>query len=225
MGLAAEFFSLAYRIRVLAAHEMVLAEELPEIVTQILKLTVFKKMTFNTFIGDINAGPPSHDWIASRREAVKYYLCKRWNLCGDELEDVLQETMVAALQSFSNFKGLNNAEPGTYLIGIAKNTAQSYFRSRNRHLRRCAPIELAESIGVVFRDEAEIEEVSKILKEKISKLPKNYVQILELIFYQHYREREVAVKLGIPVDKVYSLKSDALKRLRKLCKKDDRFEP
>jgi RNA polymerase sigma factor (sigma-70 family) len=174
-------------------------------------------------MGDTNAGRPDDKWIASRRNAVKYYLCKKWNLSGDDLEEVLQETMVAALQSFSNFKGL--AEPSTYLIGIAKNVVQSYFRRRNRNERRRAPLELAEGIGVVFRDEAEAEELAKFLEEKFSKMPKKYVQVLKLIYYQDYRERDAAAEMGILVEKFYSLKSDALKRLRKLCKKDRRFRP
>jgi RNA polymerase sigma factor (sigma-70 family) len=164
------------------------------------------------------------EWIASRRDAVRYYLCKKWHLRGDELEEVLQETMMAALQSFGNYQGLNNAEPGTYLIGIAKNVVQSYFRRLERHERRQVPIELAECMEVVFKDEAEAAEVARLLKEKISKLPKKYVQVLDLIFYQHYREGETAKKLGIPASRVYSIKSDALKRLRKLCRKDARFK-
>jgi len=180
-------------------------------------------MISQNFIGDTNAARPSDAWIASRREAVKFYLWKNWNLCGDDLDEVLQETMVAALRSFSNFKGL--AEPGTYLIGIAKNVVQSYFRRRDRHERRRAPLEFAESLGVVFRDETEAAELAKLLKEKFSKLPKKYVQVLKLIYYQDYREKDAAIELGIPVDKLYSLKSDALKRLRKLCKKDPRFKP
>jgi RNA polymerase sigma factor (sigma-70 family) len=164
------------------------------------------------------------EWIASRRDAVKFYLWKKWHLQGDDLEEVLQETMTAALQSFSKYEGRNDAEPGTYLIGIAKNVAQSYFRRRNRHERRRAPFELAECLQVVFKDEAEAEDVAKLLKEKISKLPKKYVQVLELIFYQDYREGEAAERLGIPPNQLYSIKSDALKRLRKLCKKDKRFK-
>ncbi|MDZ7361718.1 MAG: sigma-70 family RNA polymerase sigma factor [candidate division KSB1 bacterium] len=180
----------------------------------------------NSFVGEINASAPTKEWIASRREAVKNYLWKRWDLRGEDLEDVLQETMTAALQSFSNYKGLNDAEPGTYLIGIAKNVAHSHIRRRNRHERPLTSIEeIAGSLGVVFRDEVEAEEMAKLLREKISKLPKNYIQVLELVFYKDYREREVAAKLGIPAEKVYSLKSDALKRLRKLCKKDSRFRP
>jgi len=165
------------------------------------------------------------DWIASRREAVKRYLWKKWNLNGDDLEDVLQETMVAALQSFSNYEGRNNAEPGTYLIGIAKNVVQSYFRRRDRHEHRRASIDSAENIGFFFPDETEAEELAGFLREKISKLPANYVQVLRLIYYLDYKERDAAAEMGIPVDKLYSLKSDALKRLRKLCKDDPRFGP
>lgn len=165
------------------------------------------------------------EWIASRREAVKQYLWKRWNLNDHDLEEVLQETMVAALQSFDKYEARNNAEPGTYLIGIAKNVVQSYFRRRDRHEHRRAPLEMAESMGVLFQDEMEVKELAALLREKFQKLPKKYVQVLELIFYQEYKEGDAAVKMGIPVDKFYSLKSDALKRLRKLCQKDRRFRP
>ncbi len=185
-------------------------------------------MLSQNFLDDANHGrrPPKIDgeWIASRQKAVRFYLWKNWNLRGADLEDVLQETLTAALQSFPNYEGRNNAEPGTFLIGIAKNVAHSFFRRLGRDERRRAPIEIAECIGIVLRDETEAEELAKLMREKLSKLPEKYVQVLELIFYQDYREREAAAKLGIPVDRLYSIKSDALKRLRKLCARDARFK-
>ncbi len=186
-------------------------------------------MLSQNFLDDANSPrrqPPKidGDWIASRQDAVRFYLWKKWNLRGDDLLEVLQETLMAALQSFPNYEARNNAEPGTFLIGIAKNVAHSYFRRLDRHERRRAPIEIAECIGIVIKDETEAEELAKLLREKLSELPENYVQVLELIFYQDYREREAAEKLGIPVDRLYSIKSDALKRLRKLCAKDPRFK-
>jgi len=186
-------------------------------------------MFTQNFIENIGKTRPivmiDRDWIASRREAVKYYLQNKWSLRGDDLDEVLQDTMVAALQSFGNYEARNNAEPGTYLIGIAKNVVQSYFRRRDRHEHRRASIDIAENIGFFFPDETEAEELAGFLREKISKLPENYVQVLRLIYYQDYKERDAAAEMGIPVDKLYSLKSDALKRLRKLCKDDPRFGP
>jgi DNA-directed RNA polymerase specialized sigma24 family protein len=79
-------------------------------------------------------------------------------------------------------------------------------------------------VEAVFKDPAEIADYARLLNEKMAKLPKKYVQVLRLIFYQDYREGEAAEKLGIPAGKLYSLKSDALKRLRRLCRKDDRFK-
>lgn len=84
---------------------------------------------------------------------------------------------------------------------------------------------MAESIGWLFSDETEAEELDRFLQEKFLKLPKKYVQVLRLMYYQDYKERDAAAALGISVDKLYSLKSDALKRLRKLCKNDPRFRP
>ncbi len=131
--------------------------------------------------------------------------------------------MVAALQSFGNYEARNEAEPGTYLLGIANNVAQTFFRKRGRYQRRTAPLEFADSIGDLFHDQAEANELSRLLREKLKLLPQKYVQVLELVFYKGFKEGEVAEKLGLPRDKVYNYKSDGLKRLRKLCKKDPIF--
>ncbi len=131
--------------------------------------------------------------------------------------------MMAALHSFQNYEGRNNASPGTFLLGIANNVAQTHFRKKGRQQRRSAPLDFAESIGAVFRDEAEAGELRYHLRKKLALLPKNYVQVLELVFYKGYKENEVAAELNLPRDRVYSLKSDALKRLRKLCLKDPVF--
>jgi RNA polymerase sigma factor (sigma-70 family) len=160
------------------------------------------------------------EWIGSRRQYVKYFLQKKWGLDGQDLEEVTQETMMAALHSFGNYEARNNAEPGTFLCGIATKVAQTYFRKKSRQQRRRAPLDFAESIGTVFRDEAEAGELKYYLRRKLKLLPKKYIQILELVFYKGYKEGEAADLMGLPPDKVYSLKSDALKRLRKLCFKD-----
>lgn len=164
------------------------------------------------------------EWIASRRQYVKYFLQKKWGLDGQELEEVTQETMMAAFNSFENFEGRNNAAPETFLFGIAIKVAQTHFRNKSRQQRRRAPLGFAESLGSVFRDEAEAGELKRYLAAKLRLLPKKYVQVLELVFYKGYKEGEVAEQLGLPRDKVYSLKSDALKRLRKLCLKDRFFK-
>jgi len=164
------------------------------------------------------------EWIASQRQLVKYYLKKKWYIDGMDLEEVTQETMVAALQSFGNYEARNNAEPGTFLIGIAKNVAQTYFRKRGRYQRRTAPLEFADSIGDIFHDQAEANELGRLLKEKLALLPEKYVQVLELVFYKGFKEGEIAKILNLPRDKVYNYKSDGLKRLRKLCKKDPVFK-
>ncbi len=164
------------------------------------------------------------DWIASRRQLVKYYLKKKWCIDGGDLEEVTQDTMLAAFQSFGNYEARNNAEPGTFLLGIANKIAQTFFRKRGRYQRRTAPLEFADSIGSLFHDQAEANELARLLKEKLALLPKKYVQVLELVFYKGFKEGEVAKQLNLPRDKVYNYKSDGLKRLRKLCQKDPVFK-
>jgi RNA polymerase sigma factor (sigma-70 family) len=169
--------------------------------------------------------PFDAEWIASRRESVKYYLEKKWALHDDDLEELTQATMVAALYSLTNDDKDSKKRPSTFLLDIADNVAKSFFRRHGRNLRRSLPVEIAESIGVIFKDEVEANELRQRLKGKLALLPKQYVQILELIFYQGYKEREVSAELGISPDRVYTMKSDALKRLRKLCKKDPVLNP
>ncbi len=131
--------------------------------------------------------------------------------------------MLAALKSFGNYEARNDAEPGTFLLGIAKNVVQTFFRKRGRYIKRNAPLEFADSIGDLFHDQAEANELARMLKAKLDLLPEKYVQVLELAFYKGFKEGEIAQMLGLPRDKVYNYKSDGLKRLRKLCKKDPLF--
>lgn len=160
------------------------------------------------------------EWIASRRDIIRFYLRKKWGIGHEDLEEVVQETLLAALKSYQNYEGRNDAEPSTYLLGIANNVAQTFFRKRGRHIRRTAPLESAESKGEPFRDVAEAGDIARLLRDKLNLLPKKYVQVLELVFYKGYKEGEAAQTLGMAPDKFYSCKSDALKRLRKLCGRD-----
>lgn len=162
-----------------------------------------------------------YNWIVSRRAIVEYYLKKKYDIPKEDLEDVTQEVMTAALYSLTNFDKHSNV--GTYLLGIANNVAQTYFRKRGRTERRKAPLDFAQNVGVMFRDEVEASELARLMRDKISKLPSSYIQVLELIFYKGLEAGEVAKLLNIPSDKVHNLKSDALKRLRKLCLKDPIF--
>lgn len=163
------------------------------------------------------------EWIASRRQLVKYYLKKKWSLDGADLEEVTQETMVAALQSFSNYEG-RGAEPGTFLLGIANNVAQTYFRKQGRYQRRSATIKFASDMGVAFKDEVEAGEMKRLLKAEIAKLPSQYIKVIDMLFYKDYTSNEIAEKLAISVDEVYSLTSEALKGLRKICMQDTVFK-
>lgn len=158
------------------------------------------------------------EWFASRREMVRIYLYKKWHIEGPDLEDLVQATMLAAVKRSLNLKGMG--EPENTLLSVAKNFAEAYFRKRGRHVGQPFPLELAESIGEIFHEQFEASELSRLLKEKFVLLPTKYIKVLQLAFYKGYTEGEIAKNMAIPVVKVHNYKSDGLKRLRKLCKKD-----
>lgn len=208
------------------AGKLLMAVKLGELKKHAVEDAELKKPRRKETQPNADASSPAYSsvdphWIASRRGMVQYYLKKKWDLTGGDLEDVTQEVMLSALYNLANFEGRGKA--GSYLIGIANSVAQAYFRKRGRTQRRSTPLEFARSIGVIFRDDAEASDLARRLKNKIAALPGDYGRVLELIFYKGLKEGESARFLNIPSDKLYRLKSGALRRLREACANDPIF--
>lgn len=73
--------------------------------------------------------PPAELWLDEHGSALYRYALLRLR-DPDKAEEAVQETLLAALQSYDNFSG--NASLRTWLIGILKHTILDQFRHETR---------------------------------------------------------------------------------------------
>lgn len=120
-----------------------------------------------------------------------------------DADDILQEIHIAAYRSFPSLKN-NDAFKG-WLVSIARNKLNDYFREKARRLD--IPVENITdlSVGVSLSGRTVMSAVSDTL-EKLGDKDK---QILYLYFWRDYPQSEISKKLGIPLGTVKSRLSAA----------------
>lgn len=140
------------------------------------------------------------------------------------IEDVVQMTLTAAIESLSNWRG--DASLYTWLCRICSHKAADYKRSRRRRLRRVVPIQRDESRESVMakavappRDApgavAEAGEIGRIVHGLLDALPANYSEALELKYVQGLTVEEIAGQMGTSTTAVQSVLARARSAFRK----------
>lgn len=119
----------------------------------------------------------------------------------EQAEDVLQETLVKIWKNASSFDG-SKAKLITWIVQIAKNTALDFVKSkasRNATITdTMADKPVVEAYGVSHQNEDHIG-----LKEVIhKKLDKKDQDIVQMLYFEGYTQKEVAEKLAMPLGSV-----------------------
>jgi len=115
-----------------------------------------------------------------------------------DADDVLQEVYLTAFQKFSQLK--NKESFKAWLISIAKNKCNDYFRMKARQLE--IPIDEL-TIGTFSGSRYGISVVSTV-RETLNLLGDKDKQILYLYFWKDMPQAEIAEKLNIPIGTVKS---------------------
>lgn len=120
-----------------------------------------------------------------------------------DADDILQEIHIAAYRSFPSLKN-NDAFKG-WLVSIARNKLNDYFREKARRLD--IPVENITdlSVGVSLSGRT----VMSAVADTLEKLGDKDKQILYLYFWRDYPQSEISKKLGIPLGTVKSRLSAA----------------
>lgn len=130
----------------------------------------------------------------------------------EEARDVVQETFLAAFQSFDRFRG--DAALGTWLSRIAVNHCLMRLRTRRRKPEKSIEELLPEFLpdghavrasvrwDVSFASEVERKEMFLIIRGKIDDLPSNYRTVLLLRDIEELSTEEVAKMLGVSTNTV-----------------------
>jgi len=128
----------------------------------------------------------------------------------DEVEEILQETLIAASESYCFFKGKSSF--WTWLCGIANHEIIDYYRKKKIKMILFSHFPFLENLvyEVLSPDEElEKEELRKEVKKVLNALSEGYQEVLRLKYYQGLSMAEIARKLKITVKAVESRLSRA----------------
>jgi RNA polymerase sigma-70 factor (ECF subfamily) len=128
----------------------------------------------------------------------------------DEAEEIFQETLLSASESWPTFSGRSSFF--TWLCGIANHEIADFYRKKKikTFLFSRFPF-LEELVSEALGPEEELlkGELRKEVKEVLGKLTEGYSLLLRLKYYQGLSMEEIAGKLGVSAKAVESRLSRA----------------
>ena len=149
--------------------------------------------------------PPFQALVEAHAVAVSRFL--RGMLAPDDVDDVLQETLLAALRAYPRFDGSN---PRAWLLTIARNKAIDERRIRGRR-----PEHLSEPDSQPGRDLAVADlDAGSELWSAVGRLPEKQRAAVVLRFALDLRYREIAEAIGCSEAAARRSVHEAIKSLR-----------
>jgi RNA polymerase sigma-70 factor (ECF subfamily) len=135
----------------------------------------------------------------------------------DEAEDLLQETMLAALRSLHRFQG--HSRLITWLRAIAQHKVQDYYRSKQRRDQHLLDVESDEfdsplALSQFRSEEARFVDVVE-LQQALQQIPSHYRTVLIGKYIEGFSVNELAEIMSRSQKSVESLLTRARLALRK----------
>lgn len=146
---------------------------------------------------------------------VRYYALK---ITKDdpEAEDIAIQALSKFWQNdmkdFDSMKKVRN-----HLFKVARNSSIDYLRRQKRihtHHQEIATLTTEEEEFLLDHAAYEVEMLNVLYKE-IEKLPPRTQQIFKMVYIHSIPQKDVAAELGISVNTVYRLCSEAIQKLKK----------
>ena len=153
------------------------------------------------------------DELYKRYAARLFALCKRYTSSLEDAEDLMQESMIKALDKINSFEFKGNGSLYAWICRIAINMALNNIRKK-----KSQPIagEQDNSNDVPDPSESEIMSVpQEKLLEMISRLPETRRAVFNLYCIDGYSHREIARTLGISEKGSASILAKARAQLKK----------
>ena len=146
---------------------------------------------------------------------LKGFLLKGGGVDPDQAEELVQETMIKVWRKAPTYSP-SQAAASTWMYTIARNTRIDWLRKHNK-------VQLEELTADETYDEETGETPyssllqvrnEKNIKEHLTNLPQEQLQVLTLMYYQGKSGQEVANELNIPLGTVKSRVRLALQKMR-----------
>jgi RNA polymerase sigma-70 factor, ECF subfamily len=170
----------------------------------------------------VEGGHQIEKWFIQYEQDVTNYLV--YYTGSLDVEDLVQETFLRALQSLNRFK--NDSSPRTWLISIARNTAIDFYRKRSVW-NRLKQILDYESLKFHEQDTGEkiVRKIEYVhLYQAINELKPNYRDVILLRGIAELSSWEAGQVLGWTENKVNVTFFRAVKKLNERLKGREYFE-
>lgn len=134
----------------------------------------------------------------------------------DEAEDLLQETMMAAVRSLNRFRG--NSRLATWLFAIAQHKVQDYYRGKQRYEQHILDVDSDDVDPPQTLTESRVEEERLVavdeLRQALQQLPPHYRTVLIGKYIEGFSVNELAEIMSRSQKSVESLLTRARAALR-----------
>ena len=177
---------------------------------------------------EIVSGMNPELWVEEYGDVLFRYAIKRVSN-RSEAEDLVQETLIAALKARDNFR--SQSTPKTWLIGILEHKVMDYYRKKGRELNVQDVEEVCQVSDKLFdrkgmfrspgndwgeNPEAlfERKEFWGVLGECISNLPERLLPVFQLRMLQERNTDQVCEELGITSNNMWVMLHRARLRLK-----------
>ncbi|MGH8134547.1 MAG: RNA polymerase sigma factor [Steroidobacteraceae bacterium] len=133
--------------------------------------------------------------VARHADDVYGYVQRRLAPRIDVVEDVVQETFLAAWGSLASFQG--DASLRIWLLGIARHKVEDHYRRRLREIKQWADDDSAVAEAGEWPDPVEelsCHEVGRRAREVLAELPERYGLILTWRYWQQRTVRQMAIE-------------------------------
>lgn len=159
--------------------------------------------------------------IGSAMQKAKAYLLSKYQVGGFDVDDVVQEASLKAMQKLKSFEGKCKFE--TWFIAICKSELNELFRKNKRresYISRDAsdkPRDLQWYEPEIFLH-CDIEERARMVNDALSQLSEKHQEIIKIALQHSGSSQEVADLLKIPVNSARTRLHYAKRKLQKLLK-------
>ena len=141
------------------------------------------------------------------------YVMARVDHNGETTQEIVQSTLVKAVESLPSFRGEGSL--ASWLYGICRFEINAYYRSKRRRSREASDV--AETLAS-DQDEPETalrrKEVSGRVHETLDRLPPHYGDVLEWKYLDGLSVKQIAHRLGVAPKAAESLLTRARKAFR-----------
>ena len=149
---------------------------------------------------------------------VYNFLLSRTNSQNDT-EDLVQEIFLGIWKGMDSLDGKSNIN--AWVFQISRNKFNDFLRRKYKIDYKKVDLDFLELDNLAddfekFEDDSYANEVHKKAVELISKLEKNYREVLELRFLRNYKLAEIAKELGLSENNVKVIQYRAIKKLKEL---------